>query len=196
MLRRLYDWVLHWADTPQGEPALAALSFAESSFFPVPPDVLQIALTLGRPARWARHAAISTVASVLGGLAGYALGHGLWQALETPFYLYVPGFTPERFGLVRDYYGRYDAWVVFIAAFTPIPYKVFTIAGGVCRIDLGAFLVASAVGRGARFFLVGAVLRRWGAPARAFIERHFNWLTVAFVVLLLGGFLVLRWLAP
>lgn len=194
-IRRLYDWVLSWAATPYGTPALALLSFAESSFFPIPPDVLQIALTLGNLRRWAFYAFVSTAASVLGGMAGYAIGHGFWHLAGELFFRHVPGFTPEVFGKVQAYYEQYNFWIVFIAAFTPIPYKVITIAAGVCNVHFLPFVLASVVGRGGRFFLVGLLLRKWGQPAREFIERRFEICTLAFGALLVGGFLVLKLLA-
>lgn len=185
--------MLSWADTPYGSPALFTLSFAESSFFPIPPDVLQIALTLGNLRRWAFYAGLSAVASTLGGMAGYAIGAGLWHMMQDLFFRWVPGFTPEVFAKVQGYYLEHDVWIVFIAAFTPIPYKVITIAGGVCRIAFLPFVLASLVGRAMRFFLVGAALRKWGQPAKAFLERRFELCTAAFTAMLIGGFLVLKY---
>lgn len=192
-LRRLYDWVLSWADSRWGIWALAALSFAESSFFPVPPDVLQIALSLGRPSRSFFYAAVSTAASVLGGLAGYGIGAGLWHLTSGFFFAYV--FSPESFQSVSDIYAKYDVWFVFLAAFTPIPYKVFTIAAGVCSIHLPSFVVASVLGRGARFFLVGGLLYFAGPRMKDWIDRYFNLATLVFGILLLLGFLAIQWLA-
>lgn len=190
--RRLYDWVMSWADSKYGPAALAGISFAESSFFPVPPDVLLIALGVGQPRRAYYFAAVCTVASVLGGMLGYLIGIGLWEVVHDFFFGYVPGFTPEVFARVQGYYDEYGFVAVMIAGFTPIPYKVFTIASGVFAMSFPAFVVASILSRGARFFIEGALIARYGAQMRDVLERNFNLMTALFVVLLLGGFAVLR----
>ncbi|MDT8342486.1 MAG: VTT domain-containing protein [Longimicrobiales bacterium] len=192
-MRRLYDWVLHWADTPHGPVALGGLSFAESSVFPIPPDPLLMALALGNPKRSFRFAAVATVASVAGGVLGYLLGAWGWQVLEPVFFRYVPGVTPEAFAQVRDLYERWDFWAVFLAGLTPIPYKVFTLSSGVFGISFPVFLVASALSRGLRFFLVAGLIFAFGEPIARFIDRYFNLLTWLFALLLLGGFLVIEW---
>lgn len=191
-VRRMYRWVLSWADTPYGAWALFILAFTESSVFPIPPDVLLLALCLGDRAQSFRFALICTAGSALGGLFGYALGWGFWSALDTFFYTYVPGFTEDKFLLVKELYDKWDFWIVFVAAFTPIPYKIITIAAGVFSINLIMFTVASIVGRAARFYLVAGLLYKFGEPMRDFIERWFNLLTILFVVLLIGGFYALR----
>ena len=193
-IRRLYDWVLSWADSPFGLVALAALAFAESSFFPIPPDVLLIALCLGDRRKWALFAGACAAASLVGGLAGYAIGWGLWAAVDQWFFAYVPGFTPEAYAQVSGLYQHYDFWIVFVAAFTPIPYKVITITAGVCQINLVMFVIASTVGRSARFFLVAFLLYHFGEPIKNFIDKRFNLLTIVFVILLVGGFFALKWL--
>lgn len=193
VLRRLYDWVLSWAATPHGPAALAALAFAESSFFPVPPDPLLIALCLGAPARSLRFAATATVASVVGAMVGYLIGFGAWSATGDFFFRYVPGITPAAFERVRSLYDAYDFWAVFVAGFTPIPYKVFTLSAGVFSISFPVFVLASVLSRGARFFLVAALIRRYGPPVKAFIDRYFNILTWVFAALLVGGFLLVRY---
>lgn len=191
--RRLYDWVLYWADTPHGAVALFVLAFAESSFFPVPPDVLLIALVLGAPTRWAGLAVICTLGSVLGGIAGYGIGAGLMEAVGQPI---IRMYHAEGYyARVQELYHSYDYWVVLSAAFTPIPYKVFTIASGALEMDLLGFTGASVVGRGARFFLVAALLRVFGRPLRAFIDRYFDLLALVFLALLIGGFVIVKWLA-
>lgn len=192
MLRRLYDWVLHWAKTPAAERALFLIAFVESSVFPIPPDVLLIAMALSHREKWFRYGTICLVGSVLGGLTGYLIGWGVWEVVDQWFFQYV--FSEATFEKVRGLYARYDFWVVFTAAFTPIPYKVFTIAGGVCRINLVSFFIASLLGRGGRFFLVAGLLRIFGEPVQAFIEKYFNWLTYAFAAALIGGFLAIRYL--
>lgn len=194
LLRRLYDWVLHWADTPYGTPALFAMSFAESSFFPIPPDVLLVALCLGDRARSFRFAFWCSVASVLGGLAGYGIGAFFWdiQAVQDFFYTYV--FSQQTFADVTKLYEEWNFWIVFVAAFTPIPYKVITITAGVCGIGLPMFVVASVIGRSARFYLVAWVLRRWGEPASRILDKHLGWITTALAALGIGGFVALKYL--
>ena len=195
LLRRLYDWVIRWAQTPYGVPALFALAFAESSFFPIPPDVLLIALALAMPTRAFRFAAWCTTASVLGGMFGYAIGSGAWHVAEPYVIGYVPGFSAENFALVKDKYNAYGVLAVFVAAFTPIPYKVFTIAAGVFEQPFFGFVAASIAGRGGRFFLVALFIRLFGDRAKQLIDRHFNLLTIAFTVLLIGGFIAIKLLS-
>lgn len=191
-IRRLYDWVLHWALTPYGAPALFLLAFAESSFFPIPPDVLLLALCLSVPTKAFRFAAIAAAGSLLGGIAGYGIGFGLWELLSDPFYRYVPGFSPETFLRVQTLFAEYDFWAVFTAGFTPLPYKVMTIGAGVFQINFPVFVIASAISRSLRFFLVAWLIFRFGPPVRAFTEKYFNILTLVFMVLLIGGFLVVK----
>lgn len=192
LLRGLYDWVMKWATTPYGGIVLFFLALAESSVFPIPPDVLLIALCLGNRNRWLWFASICTAGSVLGAMIGYGIGMGLWSAVDQVFFNYVPGFTPDKFEYVRTLYERWNFWVVFVAAFTPIPYKVITITAGVCAINFPMFLIASIVGRSARFLVVSFLLHKYGEPIHDFIDRRFNLVTIAFTVLLIGGFLVFR----
>lgn len=194
-VKRLYDWVLSWANTPYGGTALVLLSFAESSFFPVPPDVLLIALCLGNRDKWFKFASLCTAASVAGGIAGYGIGWGLWHLVDQLFFTYVPGFTEAQFTRVQGLYEQWNFWVVFVAAFTPIPYKIITVSAGVFGINVVMFTIASIVGRATRFFIVAYMLHRYGEPIHGFIEKRFNLLTFAFVVLLIGGFAVLRYAA-
>ncbi len=191
-VRNLYDWVLSWAETPYGSVALFFLALAEASFFPIPPDVLLLPLCVGKRARALRFAAICTAGSVIGGAIGYAIGWGAWGAVDQLFYSYVPGFSEDKFTMVGGLYDQYNFWIVFVAAFTPIPYKVITIAAGVFQISFPMFMVASLVGRGARFFLVAGMLYFFGEPIRGFIDRWFNLLVVAFTILLIGGFALLK----
>lgn len=193
MIRRLYDWVLHWADTPHGPVALFALAMAESSFFPIPPDPLLVALCLGAARKALRFAAVATVASVVGGIIGYGLGAGAWHVLEGWFFAYVPGVSPESFATVQALYDRFDFWAVFLAGLTPIPYKVFTLSAGVFDINFGVFLAASLLSRGLRFFVVAGLIHRYGAPIARFIDRYFDLLAAAFGVLLVGGFLLIKY---
>jgi membrane protein YqaA with SNARE-associated domain len=188
--RRLYWWVLSWASHPQGTWALAALAFAESSFFPIPPDVLLIALCLGKPRRALWYAGVTTVASVVGGLAGYAIGAGLFETVGRPI-LEFYGLM-DKYAEVQAMYREYDVWAVGIAGLTPIPYKVFTVTAGAFSISLPGFIAASIAGRGLRFFLVAGLLRIWGEPAREFLDRHLGVLTILFALLLVGGFVLIR----
>jgi membrane protein YqaA with SNARE-associated domain len=196
LFRRLYDWVLHWADTPYGTPALGILAFAESSFFPTPPDPLLMALALSKPKRAFFYAVVCSVCSVIGGLFGYAIGYFAWSAVGHFFFDYLGGigFTPENFSIVQGKYETNAFWAVFAAGFTPIPYKVFTVAAGVFSISLAPFFLASVLSRSARFFTVAGLIFFFGPPIKRFIDRYFNLLTVAFFVLLVGGFLVVKYL--
>jgi membrane protein YqaA with SNARE-associated domain len=178
LLRRLWAWVLHWADTPWGTPALAAVSFAESSVFPVPPDVLQIALSASRPERAFFYATVSTLASVLGGVGGWLLGVLAWNALSGSLLASLPGLGAESFEQVRSLYLDNAFLAILGAAFTPIPYKVFTIASGSFGVPLPTLVIASLIGRGARFFAVAACLRVLGAPAVAILDRHLELATL------------------
>ncbi len=186
----LYEWTISWAGTPHGTAALGLIAFAESSFFPIPPDVLLIALALGRPDLAFWYAAVSTAGSVVGGAAGYAIGY--WGGRPVVERL----FGRSKVEMVHRLFQKHEAWAVGIAGFTPIPYKVFTIGAGVFYVNFRVFVLASVVSRGARFFLVAALLFAFGPPIRQFIERHFEWLTVLLVVGVIGGFVVLRRLAP
>jgi membrane protein YqaA with SNARE-associated domain len=192
--RRLYNWVVHFADTPHGERALFVLSFAESSFFPVPPDVLLAPLTLGAPKKWFRFALSCSIASVLGGILGYFIGMFLWDQIGAWVFAHLGGigFTEENFTAFQDGYNKYGFWIVFTCGFTPLPYKVCTITAGVAGIFFPGFLIASALSRSARFFLVAGLFGWKGEAIRPFIEKYFNWLSLAFVILLIGGFAVLK----
>lgn len=192
VMRRLYDWVLHWAQTPYGLFALILVAFSESAFFPIPPDPLLIAMGLALPHRAFFYALVCSISSTVGGCFGYALGWGLWGSLAPFFFTYVPGFTPRLFDLVQSRYEQYSFWVVFTAGFTPIPYKVFTLAAGVFGINLGIFLLASGLSRSARFFLIGFLIWKFGAPVKSFIDRYFNVLSVVFVLLMILGFAIIK----
>jgi membrane protein YqaA with SNARE-associated domain len=190
-LKRLYDWTLHWANTPYGMPALFLLAFAESSFFPIPPDILLIALSLSIPKKAFRYALVCTAGSVLGGAFGYLLGWQFWEIAKGILFNYI---DPAGFEGVRNYFIKYDAWAVSIAGFTPVPYKVFTIAAGFFRVDFIVFLIASILSRGARFFLVSALIYKFGPSIHAFIDKYFNILTLIFMFILIGGFLLIRYI--
>jgi membrane protein YqaA with SNARE-associated domain len=191
LLRRLYDWVLSSAHSKYATCVLFCLSFAEASCFPIAPDILQIPLTLERPDRAWYYATINTIGSVLGGLFGYFIGATLWHFTSHFFLTYV--FSESTFNDVGALYHKWDAWVILAAAFTPIPYKIFTIAAGVFHISLVTFFLTSIVGRAARFFLVAALLWKWGESTKLFIEKYFNLLTLLFLALLIGGVMLLRY---
>jgi membrane protein YqaA with SNARE-associated domain len=253
--RRLYDWVIHWADTTHAQAALFLLAFAESSFFPVPPDVLLAAMSLGTPRKWLRFALLCSIASVVGGCFGYIIGMFLWAGIGNVFHDYVPGFsrdivvlksgqevqglidrkcvdarlltepapkfqvTPvypivltsrdgktesideqaikevkvKPFTTVGALYVKYDWEIVAIAGFTPIPYKVITVTAGVFKIDFIIFSIASVLSRSARFFMVAGLLGWKGEKIKPVLEKYFNWFSLAFVLLLIGGFLVIKW---
>ncbi len=192
-IRATYDWVLSWADRPGGPWALAGISFAESSFFPIPPDILLIPLCLAAPKRAFWYAGLCTAASVFGGMFGYAIGllffDSVGQRIVDFYNLTV------LFEYVGGLYAEYTAVAVIIAGFTPIPYKVFTILAGLVGVNFPLFVVASIIGRGGRFFLVAGLLRLFGEPMKDFIDRYFNWLTVALAVLFVAGFAVLSFVS-
>ena len=198
-LKRLYDWLLQWAETPYGVAVLFIWAFAESSVFPIPPDGFLIAMVLGSRLKAFAFAGWASAASVLGGVAGYLIGYYLWWSapdafspLADFFFAHVPGFTVDQFMHTRALYEAWNFWIVFTAGFTPIPYKVITISAGAFDISFLIFAFASAVSRSARFFLVAWLLWKFGDPVRDFIDRRFNLLTILFVILLLGGFYVAK----
>lgn len=192
--KRLYDWVLHFAHTKHSMAALFCLSFAESSFFPVPPDVLLAPLVLGAPKKWIRFATVCSVASVLGGILGYFIGMGLWESIDQWVFAHLGslGFTENNFVKFEKWYDEYDFWIVFTCGFTPLPYKVCTISAGVARIFFPGFIIASVTSRAARFFMVAGLFRWKGESIKPFIDKYFNWLSLAFVVLLIGGFAAIK----
>lgn len=201
ILRRLYDWVLKWAETPYGPIALFILAFAEASFFPVPPDALLIALALGSRLKSLRFALNCAVASVLGAILGYGIGHFAWwtgagefSGLAIFFFNHIPGFSEQLFYRIQEQYNQWNFWIIFTAGFTPIPYKVFTITAGAFNINFFMFIVASIVSRSARFFLVAGLIRLYGDPIREFIDKYFNLLAILFTILIIGGFVVIKYL--
>jgi membrane protein YqaA with SNARE-associated domain len=192
MLKRLYNWVLHWADTPYGTWALFILAFAESSFFPIPPDILLIALAVAVPKKALKYAAVCSAGSVLGGCFGYLIG---WQFMAGIGDRIVALYgLSDKVDYIATLYNQYDAWAVGIAGFTPIPYKVFTISAGAFNINFGVFLLASLVARSARFFLVGGLIYAFGPQIQSFIDKYFNILVVAGTILLVAGFVLIKYL--
>lgn len=190
MFRKLYNWVLYWAETPYGAWALFLLALCESSFFPIPPDVLLIALAVAIPGKSFYYALICSLGSVLGGCIGYLIGWKFMAAIGNEIIAFY-GLT-QRFNDIKQLYQAYDAWAVGIAGFTPIPYKVFTISAGAFNINFLVFFMASLISRSARFFLVGGLIYVFGPRIKAFIEQYFNLLAVAFAILLIAGFVVVK----
>ncbi len=193
IIRRLYDWVLSWANTPYGVPVLAVLAFVEASFFPIPPDVLLMALALAMPLKSYKFALVATLGSVAGGALGYLIGWGMWDLIGGYFYEYVPGVTAAGFEQVGGLFAQYGFWIIFAAGFTPIPYKIFTIAAGVFCINFPIFMLASFVGRGMRFFLVATLFYYFGKPARQLIEKYFNLLSILLLIAIIGVILLLKY---
>jgi membrane protein YqaA with SNARE-associated domain len=190
IVRRLYDWVLSWAETRYGTPALFVLAFVESSFFPVPPDVLQIALSTGKPKRAFWYATVSLVGSVSGAFLGFLIGYAFWVATQDFFFTYL--FSQESFDKVVALYHEHGFWAILISAPTPIPYKLFTIAAGVCEISLWTLLFASILGRGARFYPIAAIMYFFGPTVKVWIDQYFNWLMVAFGILVIVGLAAIK----
>ncbi|MDP6587862.1 MAG: YqaA family protein [Alphaproteobacteria bacterium] len=190
MLRKLYDWVMALAGRRHAIWGLAAVSFAESSFFPIPPDVLLIPMVLAERRRAWRIAAVCTLASALGGLLGYAIGLWLFEAVGQPLLEFYG--SEDKFSQFQGYYNEWGAWIVGAGGFTPLPYKVITIASGVTKLDIGIFILASVVSRGLRFYIEAALLWRFGEPVRQFIERHLGKLTLLFFILLVGAFVLVK----
>lgn len=192
LLRRLYDWVLSWAHKKYSSFALFVLAFTESSFFPIPPDVLQIALSVSKPKNSFIYALISSIGSVLGGILGYFIGFFLFDSVGK-LIIGSLGYQAQ-FDAVGNLYKSYAFLAILTAAFTPIPYKVFTIAAGFWNVGLMPLITASIIGRSARFFLVASLFYFFGPKIKGFIEKYFNWLTVIFLMLLIGGFIAIKYL--
>jgi membrane protein YqaA with SNARE-associated domain len=189
VLRALYDWTIALASRPHAIWALALVSFAESSFFPIPPDILLIPLILARPSQAWMLAGICTAASVAGGAFGYFIGWGLYEQVGRPVLDFYG--KAEEFGQFSDSYNRWGAWAVLIAGVTPFPYKVITILSGTTGLNFAVFMLASLIARGLRFFVVAALLWKFGPPIRSFIEQRLGLVFSLFVAALVGGFLVL-----
>ncbi len=191
-MKRLYDWMMKMAAHGKAKTALFWVAFIESSVFPIPPDIMLIPMVLANRAQAWKIAATATIGSVLGGMAGYAIGYFLFDAVAQPlleFYGYL-----DKFQTFKGQYNDYGAWIVFIAGVTPFPYKVITIASGATALSLPVFIIASIVARAIRFFVVAGLLYAFGEQIRGFIERWFNLLAIAFTVLLIGGFVALKYL--
>lgn len=209
IVRRIYDWVLSWADSRYGFIALLVVAFCESSFFPIPPDVLLIPLVLGATHRYWHYALGTTIASVVGGLFGYGIGFFAWQTLGRWLVeklmaiellmvdgrqdIALPGYLANILGerFLFQTFDTYNAWVVFVFGLTPLPYKLVTIAAGFAQTNPIVFAVASVVSRGLRFFVVAYLIYRFGELAKRFIDKYLNLLAIIFCLLLIGGFLLM-----
>ncbi|MEZ5782852.1 MAG: YqaA family protein [Rhizobiaceae bacterium] len=192
MLRGLYDRTMSLARTRHAERALAGVSFVESSFFPIPPDVLLIPMVLSERAKWIRYALICTAASVVGALLGYAIGAFLYDVVGQPILQFYG--SESSFEKISAWYNEWGGWGVLFAAITPFPYKVLTIFSGATGLNLVTFIVVSIIGRGIRFFLVSWLLYKFGEPIRLFIEKYLGLLFTLFMVLLIGGFVAISYL--
>jgi membrane protein YqaA with SNARE-associated domain len=190
IFRNMYDWVLHWSKTPQALPALAIIAFIESSVFPIPPDILLIAMVVALPSKWFRFAAVCSVASVLGGMFGYLIGYQFMDVVGNRIIAFY--HFQEKFDKIGGFYNEYQAWAVGAAGFTPLPYKVFTLAAGAFKINFPVFVIMSAISRTARFLLVAFLIHKFGPKVKELIEKYFNLFTIVFLILLVLGFYLLK----
>lgn len=191
-MRRLYDWMMRMAGHERAPHALFWVSFVESSVFPIPPDAMLVPMVLARRLQAWWYATLATAASVLGGAAGYAIGYFLFEAAGQPI-LKLYG-QAERFGEIQSWFNDWGVWILIGKGMTPFPYKVLTITAGAMKMNLAAFIGASIVARAMRFYLVAGLLYFFGEPIRTFIERRLNLITTVFLVLLVGGFVAIRFL--
>lgn len=192
MLRRLYDWTMSLARTRHAERSLAAVSFVESSFFPIPPDVLLIPMVLSNRAKWFRYALVCTVTSVLGALLGYLIGALLFESIGR--HIIALYNAQDAFDNIQGWYDTWGAWGILFGAVTPFPYKILTIFSGFAGFNVVTLVIVSILGRGFRFFLVAGLLYRFGEPIRTFIEKHLGLLFTLFMLLLIGGFVAVAYL--
>lgn len=192
MIRRLYDWTIGLAKSPHAIWGLALVAFLESSVFPIPPDILMIPMIIAAPHRAFRIAAVALAASVLGGIVGYLIGWGLFESIGRPVLEFY--HMTESFGVFAERYNEFGPWAVLIAGVTPFPYKVITILSGSTGLNFGVFMIASVIARGLRFFVVAALLWKFGEPIRDFIEKRLGLVFIALVILLIGGFYAVKFL--
>ncbi len=200
-VRDLYDWVLKWSESKYGTVALVVMAFAEASFFPIPPDILLIALALGARKKAIRYGILCSLGSIVGAMFGFGIGYFLWwsnpgefSGLAQFFFNIIPGFTQDLFYRIQEQYNAWNFWVIFTAGFTPIPFKIFTVSAGAFNINFSLFLIASTISRSARFLLVNGLIWKFGEPIRNFIDQYFNKLAILFTVLLIGGFFIIRYI--
>ena len=190
IVKRLYEWTLGWAHTPYGAPALFSLAVIESSFFPIPPDPLLLALGLARPKKAVWYATICVIGSVIGGAIGYAIGYFFIESIGMKIVEFYG--LGGKYGAIQTMYEQWNAAVVLVAGVSPIPYKVFTIAAGAFKISFVTFILASIVGRGVRFYAEGALIFWYGKPIKAFIDKYMKILSWLFAILLVGGFVAVK----
>tara|TARA_Y100001970_G_scaffold246077_1_gene313655 strand:+ start:5790 stop:6410 length:621 start_codon:yes stop_codon:yes gene_type:complete len=202
LVRKIYDWVINLSKKPNGTRSLALISFSEASFFPIPPDVLLIPLCLGSRNKSLKFALICSVFSIFGAILGYYIGKFLWwdiagvqySSLANLFFEYVPGINDDGFMKIKNLYDNWDFWIVFTAGFTPIPFKLITISAGTFNINIFMFIIASVISRSGRFFIVALLIKVFGEPIRNFIENYFNLLAIIFTILLIGGFIFIKFI--
>ncbi len=201
ILKKIYEWVLSWANHRSGSKALGVISFCEASFFPIPPDALLLPLSLGNREKALKFALICSICSILGACLGYVIGNWLWwlspenySPFAEFFFTHIPGFSDESFIKIKSLYDEYNFMIVFTAGFTPIPFKLFTISAGAFDINFLLFIFASTVSRSARFFLVAFLIKKYGDPIKSFIDKYFNLLAIGFTILLFGGFVTLKFI--
>lgn len=189
---RMYKWTIHWSRTRHSKYALFLISFAESSFFPIPPDVLMIPMVVAERPKWWRLALITTIGSISGAVLGYYIGYGLYESIGKPIVDFY--HLQQQMSVVGAKYGQNAFLTVFTAAFTPIPFKVFTIAGGVFKISILELIVGAAIGRSLRFFIIAYMLKLFGNRIEDTIEKNFNILSILFFILLIGGYILVKYL--
>ena len=192
LIRKIYDWTLRLSAHRHATAALAGVSFIESSIFPIPPDVVLIPMCIAKREKAFFYAAVCTVASVLGGLAGYAIGYFLYETIGKQIIeFYAAG---KSFADMQAKYDQYGGWIIFAKGLTPFPFKILTILSGVMKMNLGIFVASSVACRSLRFFLVAALLWKFDAPIQVFIEKYLGWVTLAFLALLIGGFVAIKYM--
>ena len=191
-MRRLYNWTISWAKTDRARWALFGVSFADSSFFPIPPDVLLIPMVVANVKRWFVNALICLCGSLSGALLGYFIGWGLYESVGRPIVDFYNLQTQVE--VIGQRFAANGFWTVFVAAFTPIPFKVITISAGLFKLPLALLMLASLLGRGGRFFIVAGALRIFGRKIAETIEKYFDWFSIIFAALLIGGFIVVKYL--
>lgn len=192
IIKGMYDWAMAIAAKSNAVWALIIVSFVESSFFPIPPDIFLIPLVLAQREKAFRLALYCTVASVLGGYLGYAIGFFLNDAILSD--ILVKFHMMDGFNRFKDWYHEFGAWIVFMAGLTPFPYKIVTIASGAVGLNLFVFTIASIISRGLRFFFIAWLLYKWGKPMKEYIEKNLSWLSILFVILLFGSFLLIKFI--
>lgn len=192
LFQKLYHWTIHWAKTKEAKKGLFLVSFSESSFFPIPPDVLLIPMVAAKRNQWWNLALLTTVASILGAMLGYLIGFGFYEAIAKPIINFYN--LQEEVALVGTKYAENAFLTIFTAAFTPIPFKAFTIAGGIFKIPLGEFLLGAILGRASRFFAIAYIIKKFGPQAKDFVKKYFNLLSIILVILIIAILLLLKYL--